>query len=359
MRRVLLTTDAAGGVWTYTLDLADGLRAKGLDVTLAVLGPEATPEQRRQARGLTLLHTGLPLDWTAQSAAELADAARALRGIAAAARADVVQLHSPALFGAPGWPAPVLAVLHSCVGTWWQAVRGDSPPHDFLWRMQAVRQGLLHADAAVAPSAAIAMAAREVYGLSRPIEVVHNARAPAPASGTFHRHGVLAAGRIWDEGKNFRLLEQVARLAPALPIAAAGPCAAPHGERLALQAVSWLGNLAPSALRRAMDGARIFAAPALYEPFGLAVLEAALAGLPLVLADIPSFRELWGDSALFLPPDRPELWAETLLRLHANPALCARHGEAACRHAGRYGPQRFISSMLLHYRQLAAERACA
>jgi glycosyltransferase involved in cell wall biosynthesis len=37
-----------------------------------------------------------------------------------------------------------------------------------------------------------------------------------------------------------------------------------------------------------------------YEPFGLAVLEAAQAGMALVLSNTPGFRELWDGAALFV-----------------------------------------------------------
>jgi glycosyltransferase involved in cell wall biosynthesis len=36
-----------------------------------------------------------------------------------------------------------------------------------------------------------------------------------------------------------------------------------------------------------------------YEPFGLAPLEAALCGCAVVANDIPSLREVWADSALY------------------------------------------------------------
>ena len=49
-RKVLLTTDAVGGVWTYALDLAAGLRALGFVTTLAVLGPEPSPVQLAEAQ---------------------------------------------------------------------------------------------------------------------------------------------------------------------------------------------------------------------------------------------------------------------------------------------------------------------
>ena len=75
--RLLLTTDAVGGVWRYSVDLARGLSERGVEVVLAVLGPAASGAQRGEAEaiaGLRLVQTGLALDWTAESAAELAAA---------------------------------------------------------------------------------------------------------------------------------------------------------------------------------------------------------------------------------------------------------------------------------------------
>ena len=64
-----------------------------------------------------------------------------------------------------------------------------------------------------------------------------------------------------------------------------------------------------------MQRAAIFAAPSRYEPFGLAVLEAATCGAALVLADIATFRELWHDVAVFVPPNDPAAWAVAVNRL--------------------------------------------
>jgi glycosyltransferase involved in cell wall biosynthesis len=64
-----------------------------------------------------------------------------------------------------------------------------------------------------------------------------------------------------------------------------------------------------------MRRSAIFAAPSRYEPFGLAVVEAAISGAALVLADIPTFRELWGDAALFVSPDDSGGWCRALIEL--------------------------------------------
>ena len=67
-------------------------------------------------------------------------------------------------------------------------------------------------------------------------------------------------------------------------------------------------------------GARpIFVSVARYEPFGLAVLEAAQAGCALVLSDIPTFRELWGGAALFVPANDDRALVSHVERLANEP----------------------------------------
>ena len=70
---VFMTTDAVGGVWSYSLELARGLAGHGVAVELAVLGPEPDARQIAAAdaiAGLSINTTLLPLDWTARSEAE-------------------------------------------------------------------------------------------------------------------------------------------------------------------------------------------------------------------------------------------------------------------------------------------------
>ena len=61
-----------------------------------------------------------------------------------------------------------------------------------------------------------------------------------------------------------------------------------------------------------MARAAIYALPARYEPFGLTALEAGLSGCALVLGDIPSLREVWGETACFVPPDDRDAVIEVL-----------------------------------------------
>jgi glycosyltransferase involved in cell wall biosynthesis len=76
----------------------------------------------------------------------------------------------------------------------------------------------------------------------------------------------------------------------------------------------WLGSLGEPEMQRLFAAASIYALPALYEPFGYTPLEAALSGCALVLGDIASLREIWGDAAVFVDPhDSRSLKAELLV----------------------------------------------
>lgn len=339
---LLLTTDAVGGVWRYTIDLARGLQRRGVPARIAVVGPAPDADQRREAAGLGVIETGLPLDWTAESPAALARTTAGLRELAIDAHA--VHLHAPALAGSARWPVPVVAVAHSCVGTWWEAVRGGPLPADLTWRAEATEAGLHTADAAIAPTRAHAAATRARYpGVV--IEAVHNGAAcsgPAPR----RSRAVLTAGRLWDEGKGAAALD---RVAPGLdaPIRAAGPTAGANGAAIALPHLDLLGRLGPDAMARAYAEATVFASMARYEPFGLSVLEAALSGLRLVLADIPTFRELWDGAAIFVAGE-----ADLLPALRD--ALAQPGDGGAQARARRYTLDAMIDGTLAVHRRLGA-----
>lgn len=353
--RLLLTTDAVGGLWTYSLDLARALaQAEDMIVLLAVLGPAPSAEQLTEAAavpGLQLIETGLPLDWTAASEGDVRESGRWLAALAEEAAADLVQLHTPALATAC-YAAPVISVIHSCVGTWWSAVQGGDLPDDLAWRAALVREGLERSDLAVAPSQSFAAAVQRDYGLAGGLVAVPNGR----ASSDRRQHGkpadfALTAGRLWDAGKNVAAFDRAAALS-SLPFKAAGPLEGPDGSRVTLASAEALGRLAAVELAALLASRPIFVSAALYEPFGLAVLEAAQAGCAIVLADRPVFRELWDGAALFVDPLDEHAIAATVDRLAADPQERANRGNAARLRSARYTPDRTAGAMLGLYRQL-------
>ena len=344
--RLLLTTDAVGGVWRYSIELAAGL---GWDVTLGVLGPAPSLSQRAEAGGLRIVETGLPLDWTAPDAESLRRSAEVLAGLAEELGVEAVQLHAPALVGEAAWPVPVVAVAHSDVATWWAAMRGGEVAPAFAGNVAATASGLARADMAVAPSVAMAEALRRVHGCG-PVAVVRNGRRPLPRGRGGRGRAVLTVGRLWDEAKGAAVLDAAAGLLGA-PVRAAGAVSGPHGAAFRAQHLQVLGVLDEAGLADAMAGASVFASAARYEPFGLSVLEAAQGGMALVLSDIPSLRELWDGAALFVAPGDAQGFAQAMRR-----ALDAPEGlaEAAEARAGRYGVAEMAAGMAEVHRRAAA-----
>src|SRR5690606_11983196 len=115
-----------------------------------------------------------------------------------------------------------------------------------------------------------------------------------------------------------------------------------------------LGTLDERALGEQMAAAAVFASPALYEPFGLAALEAARAGSALVLSDTPGFRELWEDAALFVPARDHAALAEALASLLAEPGRRRQLAEAAARRATGYARSAMVARTLDVYRSALA-----
>ena len=361
LSKALITTDAVGGVWQYSLELAAGIAARGSRVVLAAMGPRPTPEQVASATalpGVELLVVDQPLDWLADHPAQLQDAATELASLARSRGAQVIHLHTPALVQQASWPAPVVAVAHSCVGTWWDTVRGTTLPADLQWRADAVAAGLACADAVIAPSHAFASTLRRFYAVHRPIHVIHNGRHWPDAAGMPARQRqVLTAGRLWDEAKNLAALDNAAALLDH-PVYAAGPAAGPNGACISLSHIHHLGCLSDDALATSYRRAAVFVSTAVYEPFGLSVLEAAQAGCALVLSDIPTFRELWDSACLFVDPTNPRDISAAIADILDTDGQQALWGRLSQSRARAYGTQRMAAeTVTLHNALFDAGRA--
>jgi glycosyltransferase involved in cell wall biosynthesis len=186
--------------------------------------------------------------------------------------------------------------------------------------------------------------------------VVRNGRRPATASAGEPEAAAFTAGRLWDDGKNLATLDRAAaRL--AIPVEAAGPLQGPNGARVALQHLRTLGRLSDEAVAARLARRPIFVSVASYEPFGLAVLEAAQAGCALVLSDTPTFRELWDGAALFVPADDEAAIADAIQGLADDPARRFDVGAAARERARAYSVEAMTDGLLAVYRSLLAKTA--
>lgn len=356
--RVLMTADTIGGVWSHAIELADALQREGVHTVLAALGQCPSEEQRRaaaQVPRLVLLARDYRLPWMEQPWADVAVAGAWLLEVAADFAVDLVHLSEPVFASLP-WPVPVLAVGHSCVLSWYAAVRREPAPPDWEPYRIAMTAGLAAADAVVAPTAAMLDALRCHYGI-RGGSVVHNGRDPGSYEPAAKEPFVLTAGRLWDAAKNVTVLGTVAPELP-WPVYAAGETRSPSGALADGGAVRLLGRLGPEALLEAMGRAAIYALPARYEPFGQSVLEAGLSGCALVLGDIPSLRELWEGAAEFVPPDEPASLAGVLAELISDPERREALGVAARQRGLTYSPARMARGYLDIYDHVRSP-ACA
>jgi glycosyltransferase involved in cell wall biosynthesis len=262
-----------------------------------------------------------------------------------------VQLHSPALAICP-YPVPLVSIVHSCVATWWQAVRSGPLPADLGWRAALVREGLQRSDLVAAPTRAFAKAVQATYDLQALPQCVHNGRQVPHSAGGSDDTFVLTAGRLWDDGKNVAAFDRAAALS-RLPFLAAGPLEGPGGSRVTLAHARALGRLSAGEVAGQLAARPIFVSVALYEPFGLAVLEAAQAGCALVLADRPGFRELWDGAAMFVDPEDERAIAAAVDGLAADGQARATLGSAARKRSVRFTPAAMGRAMLRLYATLA------
>lgn len=351
--RLMMTADTVGGVWQYALELAAALPAT--EMVLALLGPAPDAAQRDAAAaipGLRLVETGLPLDWLCDRPGPVLEAGAALARLARETGAEVVQLNAPALGAAGGFPAPVVAVNHGCLGTWWEAAGKGPVAPAVAWLPDLTGRGLAAAARVVAPSRAHAAATTRRYCLPVVPLAVHNGRTPLALPRAEPFRGALTVGRLWDEVKDTPVLDAAAARLDA-PFVAIGATRAPHGGSVAPRHLQALGPLPAAELARWLARRPVFVSAARFEPFGLAVLEAAQAGCPLVLSDIPTFRELWDGAAEFVPAGDAAGFAEAVTALLADRERFEAQARAARSRASRYSAAAMAAAMAAIYRDAA------
>jgi glycogen(starch) synthase len=354
-----MTTDAVGGVWRYSLDLAAGLTQHGAEVLLATLGPAPSEEQIKQAaalNGVTLRTGDFALEWMADPWKDVDASGEWLLHLQESYRADVVHLNGYCHAGL-SWHAPVVVTAHSCVYSWWRAVHGTHPGSEWGEYWRRVSDGLRAADAVVCPSEFMALAIQELYGAALDkVRVIHNFVPDAVTAARGDKQPFfLGVGRVWDSAKNFQVLDEIATKLD-WEIRVAGSTQNPDGSRRDVKHLQRVGVLDQARLFDLMNSAAVFVHPALYEPFGLSVLEAARAHCALVLADIPSLRELWEGAAAFVNPHDPDAWVFELNQLSRNRERRECLAAAAHSHAGRYRAGAAVAAYCGLYEELIRAR---
>jgi glycosyltransferase involved in cell wall biosynthesis len=358
--KVLISTDTVGGVLTYTAELAAALEAQGDEVVVATMGPRLRREQREALPG-RVHESGYRLEWMEDPWDEVATAGQWLLALEDEERPDLVHLCSYS-HGSLPFRAPKLVVAHSCVLSWWRAVHGAEASSTWDRYRGEIGAGLAAADAIVAPTQAILRELERDHAIDPGrATVIHNGT-PMPTGrkypdmegnrpvGTEKQALILGSGRFWDPAKNLAALDTAAE-GLEWPVVVAGELG---GEGTTRYATS-TGVLSSPRLAELRQRATIYAAPALYEPFGLGILEAAADRCALVLGDISSLRELWSDAAIFVDPRNPEELREALAGLAGDRWLRTALADRAQRRAASYSIDRAANAYHRLYERLTAK----
>ena len=343
--KVLITTDAASGVWEYTAELARQLDRLGHDVAVASCGGAIDAGQRADLADLSrvALYEAEPGVAWSDDPDERARAVDWLGRLLDCLNCDLLHLNDYAA-AANDWRVPSLLVAHGCALARWRATRRGEPGPEWQGYRERVAAAFAHASLVAAPTRAFLDELRATHpsAAAARASVIYNGVDPArwPPGAERERLFVLGVGRLADESKNLAALAAAAEDLPH-PVVIAG---ARGAERAGGKAIL-LKRLPRSRLAAYYRRALVFVHPARHEPFGLPVLEAALSGSALVLGDIPSLRELWGPVATFVDPNDARALRETIADLAARPDERAEAGRRARQHALRYSAH----TMALHY----------
>ncbi|TGD80534.1 glycosyltransferase family 4 protein [Hymenobacter wooponensis] len=356
---ILMTADTVGGVWTYALELSQALAPYGTRVALATMGAPLTQAQWNQVADiptLTVYESTYKLEWMDDPWEDVARAGEWLLQLEAQVQPDVVHLNG-LVHGNLPWRTPTLAVVHSCVLSWWQTVKGEEAPASWHRYRTEVQSGLRAADVVVAPTATLLGQAEQLYGPFRQQATVYNGLHLKHFRMASKEPFIFSMGRVWDEAKNILLLAEIAEQLP-WPVYIAGNAQHPAtGQHLKLPNVHFLGQLSAHAAADWLSRAAIYVMPAKYEPFGLTLLEAALSGCALVAGDIATLREVWGEAACYALPADGKALASTIKGLIENTLLRQQMADRARKQASRYTTEQMALAYGRLYHQLRPKAA--
>lgn len=337
--RVLLACpyawEAPGGVQVHVRELADRLAARGHDVLVVAPGDRDAEEGnvRTVGRPVRIPYGGkvAPISFSWRAWQRIRETLRVFEP-------GVVHAHEPltpstSMLAVRATTAPTVATFHA--------------GHDRSRLMRAaapiLRSTYRRLDARIAVSHAAADFLATAF--PGPVEIVPNGveverfaapRRPGrrPPAGVPEGRRLLWVGRL-DPQKGFPILvrafEILARELDDLHLVVVGD----GRDRGAVESlppelrprVAMLGAVRNADLPPYLAAADAFAAPAVgHESFGVVLVEAMAAGVPVVASDIAGYREVVREDVdgLLVPPGDPDALAGSIRRVLAEPQLARR-----------------------------------
>jgi phosphatidylinositol alpha-mannosyltransferase len=354
--------DDAGGVQTHVRELGRRLLARGHDVigVAPARRPVDDPWVRAVGRPVDLRYnrSSAPIDPRPWSYPRVRDALSVFRP-------DVVHAHEPLTPSTSMWAtlagvAPVVATFHSGA----ERSRLFDLTAPVLRRIAdrlAVRVAVSHAAARFAGS----RLGGSYRIVPNGVDVARFAGAEPADLGPGMK--ALFVGRL-DERKGFRVavdaFAELARRRPDLHLVVAGD--GPERDALAglpreIRARVRLLGLVPNAELPAIEAAcDVYLGPSIGgESFGVVLIEAMAAGLPVVASDIPGYDEVVTDGVegTLVPPRDPRALAVAADRVLADPDGARAMGEAGRRRAATFDWRVVVDQLEAVYAEAAAGRA--
>jgi glycogen(starch) synthase len=362
---VLVTADSMSGSWTYTRELVTGLVSRGVRVTLVSFGEIPLPDQTAWMdclHGLEYRPTAFRLEWMDEAPQDLPESSEFLATLVREVHPDVLHLHQFCHGDLPV-DVPRIIMAHGDLISWAQAVQGCSPrPTRWLKHYRdTIIRGIATADAVVAPSACMLNTIISTYRRPRRAAIIYPGRNPIFFNPYISKDdSVLSVGRLIDAGKQVFLLTQHSHPFPICIVGAEQTVPVPRVPIRADVKVSTSqatlairGPQTEAQLRALYSRAAVYAATPRYEPLGMASLDAAFSRCAIVANDIPTFREFWGDSALYFRTNDAGSLATILRNLDSDRALRHVYADRAyARARDRFTAQRMIDDYLDLYRSL-------
>jgi len=366
---VLVTADSLSGSWTYARELVTGLVTRGVRVTLVSFGEIPLPDQTSwmdHLHGLDYRPTAFRLEWMQEAEEDLPESSDYLMQLVRELRPDVLHLNH-FCYGNLPVDVPKVVMAQGDLITWTQAVQ-DRTPRGLNWYRRTVLNGLIGAHAVVAPSEWMLNRISECYATPRRAEVIYPGRNPIFFNPYVSKDDcVLAVGRLVDASKQVFLLTQQQHPLPVCIVGAEQTVPQPRipiraDIKVAIEesSVAIRGPQTDAQLRALYSRAAIYAATSRYEPLGMPALEAAFSRCAIVANDIPSYREIWGDAALYFRTNDAASLAENIRLLNEDRPMRRAYAELAYSRAReKFTTKRMIDQYLTLYRSLRSARVQA
>jgi phosphatidylinositol alpha-mannosyltransferase len=342
-----------GGVQGQVLGLARALRARGHDIVVA--GPCDGPPPEP---GVVPLGNSIPFASNGSIAPVAPDPAAFVRTwrLLRAEGPDVVHLHEPMIPG-PTW-TPLLTPGVASVGTFHAA--GRVPAYVYFRPIMRSIARRITVRTAVSDDAR-RLAERYLGGackiLANGVEVERFAKAePWPTS----ERAIVFVGRHEPRKGLDVLLAAFAELDrdAVLWVIGEGPQTDELKAR-GVERVEWLGKVSDAERCRRLRGASVFCAPSLHgESFGVVLLEAMAAGVPVVASDIDGYKNVARDAreALLVAAGDARALRDALRRILDEPPTARELVDAGHARASEFSMDRLAERYVALYEEARAVR---